>query len=100
MIVSHSIFWNFASLIFSLSSLVLCLRVVWRVEKKLDIYFKILAVVYVVASIHAIAAVLIQIKLLTISSLVFDIMDSVLMLIVLFSLIVMNSLVKDIDNER
>lgn len=92
--------WDFASLLASLTGLILCLRIVWRVEKKLDRFFKILFFVLLVFAIRSFSSILANVGMVSTSIIFNKVADFLPLALLAFGLFGMNSLIKDLDGER
>ena len=86
-------------LIFSLVLVILSLRIVWRVEKKLDTFFKLITIAFLFIALRYFLWILEDIGIVTLNSflLVLELIPSLLMIV---ALIVMNNLINTLDRGK
>lgn len=90
--------WDFLGLILAFISLILILRIIWRVEKGLDKFFKILSIISFLLILRQILQILTHINVIVTPS-YFSFLDALSILILVIALGVMNSVIKKIDGE-
>lgn len=93
------IIWDFIGLIAGLIALVLSLRIVWRVEKRLDTFFKIITLLTVLIVIRQVLRVLTHIEVL-VPAAYFNVFDTIPILTLVIALFVMNRLIEEVDEEK
>jgi|SRR3989344_5092845 len=97
--VNTLLIWDFAGLIAAFITLILALRIVWRVEKRLNKFFKILTVISGLLVLRQILRILTHIDTI-VSPVYFSLLDMLPIVVYVFALWVMNSLIEDIDGEK
>lgn len=97
--INYTLFWIMLGIVFAMAAFILSLRIVWRVEKRLDTFFKILTVVFALVVFRLVLRLLEEIDVL-VPQPFFQILDALPIVISVFALIVMDRLIRKMDGER
>src|SRR3989344_241653 len=90
---------DFLRLLLALIWVILGLRIVWRVEKKLDVFFKFLTWAGILIFIRQFFRVLQSLEVLQQGGW-FSLMDIIPTILVIWGLVVMNDLITKLDKEK
>ncbi|OGY46707.1 MAG: hypothetical protein A3A24_03935 [Candidatus Buchananbacteria bacterium RIFCSPLOWO2_01_FULL_46_12] len=90
---------DFIRLILSLIWIVLALRIVWRVEKKLDTFFKFLAFAGILIFIRQFFRIIQDLEIIR-QGPWFTLMDLIPTVLVIWGLVVVSSLITKLDKEK
>ena len=99
MSVNTLLIWDFVGLVGAFVALILALRIVWRVEARLDKFFKILTVISGLLVLRQILRILAHVDVF-VPPAYFSLLDMLPIVVFVFALWVMNNLIEDIDGER
>lgn len=86
-------------LILALMWTILCIRIVWRVEKKLDIFFKLLSLAGILIVVRQLVRVLERLAIIE-SNFFGVILELLPTTMVVIALLVMNNLITKLDREK
>ncbi len=90
---------DFINFFIAMVAIIFSLRIVWRVEKKLDIFFKLLTASFSIMLIRDGIRILQDLDIISGKN-TFPILDIVPMFLITLALIVMNSLISKLDGEK
>ncbi len=91
--------FGFVGLAAALIAFILAIRIVWRVEKRLQTFFKILTVVIALIAFQQLFYILEVVDVIS-SGTNLNILDGAGMFVLIIGLAVMNRIITDMDGER
>lgn len=94
----HLLF-NYITFPLALAAFILSIRIVWRVEKRLNLFFKLFTAAVGLFALSQLATIFVDIELLPKAD-YGSVLDLVSILVIIFALMVMNSLVTSLDGEK
>ena len=97
--MNYMIYLDFVGLVFTLVALVLALRIVWRVEKKLDTFFKIFSIAIALMMLTEIIDIVLHVNLGS-PNFYTSLIETIPVIVLTIGLVVMNKLVREMDGEK
>ena len=91
--------YDFLWLILSILVLIFCLRIVWRVEKRLDLVFKLFALAFTLVFLRQLLKVLISLEIINWYFWI-NWLDLLPTVIILLGMVVMDMLITRMNNEK
>lgn len=90
---------DFIKFFIAIIAIIFSLRIVWRVEKKLDIFFKLMTAAFFIFLVRDGIRILQDLDIISGKN-IFPILDIMPILLITLALVVMNSLISKLDGEK
>ena len=90
---------DFIKFFLAIIAIIFSLRIVWRVEKKLDIFFKLVTASFIIKLVRDGIRILQDLDIISGKN-AFPILDIMPIFLIILALIVMNNLVSKLDGEK